>query len=425
VPGRELECSDFAYYEDAQAASDANRPDVARLDPDRDGIACGQLPRRPRTDAGLVRALGFAPNFASSREMIAGGDRGLYRSRDGGRIWEESRVPANTPAIRSVAYSPRTGTIFAAAYGEEGGTGRRGILRSRDGGTTFEEYALVGRSVGGLYFSPDGSALYATTRPSGGEAGTLYRSTDEGQSWAPVLNLGSQTLVFTSLVFAPGGERVMYVGASGFPLAVPTPVPGSRQLPVQALACPSAAEASDNARPYTFGTAFRSDDDGRTWVVDDQVDGGGRLRSVWSLASVAQGGTFDLYAGTDCGVLTKRNGAGTWRQLSPADPASQRNYAVDLVAPRPNGVLATLCPRARVESPPEQASIEWRDCITSVALDGSAWRRVQYVAEADAAAPPSVSTIGTLDMAAAGGTPAIYLGVDGGQLFLYSIPKRP
>ena len=43
----DLNCDDFQYQEDAQAVLDADSSDPNRLDADKDGIACEDLPHRP------------------------------------------------------------------------------------------------------------------------------------------------------------------------------------------------------------------------------------------------------------------------------------------------------------------------------------------------------------------------------------------
>ncbi|MEU5891932.1 hypothetical protein ABZ835_34650 [Streptomyces sp. NPDC047461] len=56
----DLDCSDFAYQEDAQAEFDRNPGDPYRLDEDQgpdDGLACEILPRRSTAAAATVTAL--------------------------------------------------------------------------------------------------------------------------------------------------------------------------------------------------------------------------------------------------------------------------------------------------------------------------------------------------------------------------------
>jgi photosystem II stability/assembly factor-like uncharacterized protein len=424
LAGRAVTCNDFAYQEDAQAFFRRFPAEGARLDRDGDGIACEQLPRRPTVEAGLIRAFAFSPTFGTDRVMLAGAEKGVFRSEDGGRTWQAAKLPPGAAPIRAVVFSPRSGHVFAGVYPEDEGQQRRGgILRSVDGGRSFEDFALMGRRIAGLYFSPDGASFYAATAPARGDAGTLFRSEDEGATWQPALNLGDRGLVFTSLVFSPNyvSDQTLYTAAGAIPMAVPTPAPGRPQPPLGPLPCPTETGPSSGVRPNSYGTVFRSDDGGRTWVVDDAVVGGGRLRSVWTLAVGPAPGTYQLYAGTDCGVETKRAGDEEWAPLQPSPQWLAAQYVVRLVAPRGEGLLGLLCPRDRTEAPLDKNSIEWKDCRTAVWGAGSStWRLVQGDLGGENV------TIGALAAAVpTSGPPAIYLGVEGSRVYLYSVTPRP
>lgn len=65
----DLDCSDFAFQEDAQAEFDRNPSDPFRLDADKDGIACEVLPHR--TPAATTPA-SVVPTALPSRGVDAG-----------------------------------------------------------------------------------------------------------------------------------------------------------------------------------------------------------------------------------------------------------------------------------------------------------------------------------------------------------------
>jgi hypothetical protein len=353
-------------------------------------------------NSGLVRSVVVAPQ--STRTIFVGADKGVYRSQDGGQTWRASQMPSGAPPIRSLAFSPRSGVLYAGGTPEDvSENARQGIYRSTDGGASFDEYALLGRRVQRITFSPDGSAMFATTLPTGRrEPGTLYRSTDEGQTWAPVLNLGDQALYFTSVVFPPGyaANRTIYATAGSVPAPEPTPVPGR----------PQAA-----SRPQSYGTVFRSTDDGRTWLVRDRMAGGGSLDSVWTLT--AAGNT--LYAGTDSGVAASANAGDTWTRAADATNFAANRYVVDLVSPQAAGLLGVLCPQENAERPRDKGGISWKNCRTATWTGGGGrWTEIQGELGGGAEA-----TIGALDIApVGGGAPPIYLGIEGGRVYLYSIP---
>jgi photosystem II stability/assembly factor-like uncharacterized protein len=357
-------------------------------------------------NGGLVRALVVSPQ--STRTIFAGTDKGVYRSQDGGDTWRLAQMPTGAPPMRSVAVSPRTGVLYAAGTPDEAtDTARQGIYRSTDGGTSFLEYALIGRRVQRIGFSPDGSAMFAATWPTGQrEPGTLYRSADEGATWTPVLNLGDVSLYFTALVFPPsyGADRTIYTTAGSVPAPEPTPVTGRPQT---------------GAQPQSYGTVFRSADDGRTWLVRDKLASGEPLASVWTLTAAGSGNAYTLYAGTDSGVAASTSGGETWSRAPDATNFAGSKYVVRLVTPQAAGLIGVLCPQEGADRPRDKGGISWKNCRTATWTGGSGqWSEIEGSLGSGAD-----STIGALDIARGGsGAPAIYLGVEGGRVYLYSIP---
>ncbi|HLH22591.1 MAG TPA: hypothetical protein VK066_08715 [Chloroflexota bacterium] len=358
------------------------------------------------TNGGLVRALVTSPQGGGT--LFAGTDKGVFRSQDGGDTWQLAQMPTGAPPIRSMAISPRSGLVYAAGTPDEPTeNARQGIYRSQDNGASFVEYALLGRRVQRIGFSPDGSAMYAATWPSGPrEPGTLYRSTDEGATWAPVLNLGGVSLFFTGLVFSPsyGPDRTIYVTAGSVPGAEPTPVPGRPQAATQ---------------PQSYGTVFRSTDDGRTWLVRDRLAGDEPLASVWTLTTTGSGNGYTLYAGTDSGVAMSANAGDTWTRAADATNFAGNKYVVRLVTPGAGGLVGVLCPQENAERPRDKGGISWKNCRTATwSASSGRWSEIE-----GEIGTGGDSTIGALDIARGGsGTPPIYLGLENGQVYLYSIP---
>src|SRR5438128_483244 len=143
-------------------------------------------PRNP--DLVYVAALGHAygPNA----------ERGVFRSRDGGKSWEKVLFKDEKTGAIDLAMDPRNPNILFAALWEanrtpwsltSGGPGS-GLYRSGDGGTTWKKIegkgwpdtvlGKIGVSVSGA----DGNRVYAMVEAAD-EKGGLYRSDDGGQSW--------------------------------------------------------------------------------------------------------------------------------------------------------------------------------------------------------------------------------------------------
>ncbi|MET9973181.1 sialidase family protein, partial [Streptomyces sp. NPDC006356] len=119
---------------------------------------------------------------------------GLYRSRDGGRTWKPLGL-RDSGAISAITVDPANPRrIYVAAAGSlYSGGGDRGVYRSEDGGATWERI-LTGANefTGATEIVVDGDRLYAVLwdhrrtpelRTYGGVGSGVFRSTDDGATW--------------------------------------------------------------------------------------------------------------------------------------------------------------------------------------------------------------------------------------------------
>ena len=115
-----------------------------------------------------------------SHTLFLGTHNGLLQSKDEGRIWVPVPLPEalkGVDVMTLVADPSNPQIIFA-------GTHERGVLRSRDGGKTWEEIntGLAGRDVHALTIDPNKpKTLHAWVVDKG-----LYRTADAGGKWARV-----------------------------------------------------------------------------------------------------------------------------------------------------------------------------------------------------------------------------------------------
>lgn len=125
----------------------------------------------------------------------AGGERGVYRTEDGGETWTATLAIDENTGVTDLEFAPDDpSTVYAAAYqrrrhvwGFMAGGPESGIWKSTDGGRTWREITngLPSRDMGkiGLAVTPaDPSLVYATIESNGGQQG-FYRSTDRGERW--------------------------------------------------------------------------------------------------------------------------------------------------------------------------------------------------------------------------------------------------
>ena len=124
-----------------------------------------------------------------------GGDRGLYRTDDGGATWDKILDIDEHTGINEVCLDPKDPDImYATAYQRrrhtwvliDGGP-KSGIHKSIDGGLTWKKInrGLPGGDKGriGLAISPiNPEVVYAIVEATGDQSG-FYRSSNRGESW--------------------------------------------------------------------------------------------------------------------------------------------------------------------------------------------------------------------------------------------------
>jgi photosystem II stability/assembly factor-like uncharacterized protein len=135
---------------------------------------------------------------ACIRGNISFGD-GVYRSNDGGKTWNNVGLKDTRHIGKVIVHPNNPDVAFVAALGHAYGTNtERGIFRTRDGGKTWERVLYFDDRTGAIdiVFDPQNPhVLFAAmwegyrtpwTLNSGGEKDGLYRSNDDGTTWKRV-----------------------------------------------------------------------------------------------------------------------------------------------------------------------------------------------------------------------------------------------
>jgi photosystem II stability/assembly factor-like uncharacterized protein len=130
----------------------------------------------------------------------SGGERGLYKTTDGGQSWKAVLQISENTGITDVVLDPRNpDVVYAAAYQRRRNTGlligggpEGAIYKSTDSGTTFKKLSTGLPSVDlgriALALSPQNpDVVYASITAHGTESG-FFRSADQGETWTKMSN---------------------------------------------------------------------------------------------------------------------------------------------------------------------------------------------------------------------------------------------
>ncbi|MGE0462297.1 MAG: hypothetical protein AB7Q16_13090 [Vicinamibacterales bacterium] len=192
----------------------------------------------------------------ANRQSVSWGD-GVYKTTDAGKTWANVGLKASKHIGRIVLHPTNPDIAYVAAQGSVWGPGGdRGLYRTTDGGRTWTRTLYVDEDTGATDVAMDWrdpSILYAATYQrrrsafgfnGGGPGSALWKSTDAGATWTKLTGNG-----------LPEGEY----GRIG--IAVYRKDPSIVYVSIEQGTRYNASTAYINRK----GGIYRSNDRGRTW----------------------------------------------------------------------------------------------------------------------------------------------------------------
>ena len=170
-----------------------------------------------------------------SQRSVGWGD-GIYKSIDGGHTWKNMGLPSSEHIGKILVHPDHSNEIIVAAQGplwSDGGD--RGIFKSSDGGKNWRQTLKISENTGASEVIVDPKnpqILYASTYQrrrhtgiliAGGEESRIYKSIDGGETWGKISQgLPDEDVGRIALTISPQNSDVLYAmvaatqGKSGF-----------------------------------------------------------------------------------------------------------------------------------------------------------------------------------------------------------------
>jgi photosystem II stability/assembly factor-like uncharacterized protein len=266
----------------------------------------------------------------NNQRSVSYGD-GVYKSEDGGSSWKNVGLKTSEH-IGKILIDPRnTDMVYVAAIGplwKEGG--ERGVYKTLDGGKTWEQVLKIDEHTGinDIIMDPrNPDVLYAAAFQrrrhdygyvSGGPGSGIYKTTDGGKTWEKAnKGLPSADMGRIGLAISPADPEYIYaiVEAAkddGFYRSINRAASWQKMSGHQTggnYYNEVIADPKDPDRVYTMGYAINiSNDGGKTFRAIGEKSKHVDNHSLW----VNPTNTKHMINGCDGGLYETRDGARTW-----------------------------------------------------------------------------------------------------------------
>ena len=151
-----------------------------------------------------------------------GGDRGLYKSIDGGKNWTKVLEISENTGVNNILMDPRNPDVMYASSEQRrrhvhtkiGGGPETAIYKSTDGGETWDKLksGLPGTDMGGIgmAISPVNPDYIFAIIEAAEDAGGFYRSTNQGATWQKMSDHTAQGQYYNEIYCDPKDVDKVY-----------------------------------------------------------------------------------------------------------------------------------------------------------------------------------------------------------------------
>ncbi len=151
-----------------------------------------------------------------------GGDRGLYKTTDGGATWEKVLEISENTGVNNIVMDPRNPDVLYAtseqrrrrAFTKIGGGPESAVYKSVDAGKTWEKImkGLPGVDLGGMgiAISPVNPDVLYLIVEAAEDKGGFFRSTNRGASWEKMSDHSSSGQYYNEIYCDPNDIDLVY-----------------------------------------------------------------------------------------------------------------------------------------------------------------------------------------------------------------------
>jgi photosystem II stability/assembly factor-like uncharacterized protein len=289
---------------------------------------------------------------SNSQRSVSYGD-GVYRSDDGGKNWQNMGLKKSEHVGRIVVDPRDSKVVYVAAEGPLWGPGGdRGVYKTTDGGKDWKAVLTISENTGVADIATDPSnpdILYASayqrrrhvfTLIDGGPESAIYKSTDAGATWNKLKSgLPTEDMGRIGLAVSPVDPNVVYAtieaanGKGGIFRSSDKGATWERRNEFDQGAMYYAKVFPDPKkvdRIYVMNVFLRrSDDGGKTLIKVNETNHHVDNHAIW----IDPANTEHCLVGSDGGVAETYDGFKSWRFKSNLPTVQFYDVAVDNALP--------------------------------------------------------------------------------------------